>query len=351
MRGLAAVAVVCHHALAIMGPFTVRSGYLAVDFFFVLSGFVIAGAYDGKIAEGLTVGGFFRARAIRLYPLYLFGALVSIFDAGVGQVFHAGFQWPSWLAYVEASGLALIGFPTPGWISHHGTLYPLNSSFWSLLFEFVVNMVFVVAWPWLRGRTLYAVIAVCGAALAIGCFVRGSADLGASYEHFPWSMARVGFSFFLGVLLRRKRFSLRAPVWTPYLIGLAILLVPVSTSARPWFDSATVLFVLPALVVLGSNLEPVGVKAEKRADLWGVTSYGVYALHTPLVHGLDMMLHRLPAALRPEHVAPLYVVVLVPLLLIVAWAVYEQYDKPVRTMLRRRFDRSPPRQRDAIAAE
>ena len=77
LRGLAAIIVVLFHAEAFFGRQIAPGGYLAVDLFFVLSGFVIAHAYDHKFAQGLPAFTFIRHRLIRFYPLYLLGLLIG----------------------------------------------------------------------------------------------------------------------------------------------------------------------------------------------------------------------------------------------------------------------------------
>ena len=73
LRGVGAIAVMAGHAGIVLGAYMPPFMYLAVDMFFVLSGFVLAHAYDRKFAEGLSVGAFLKARIARLYPIYLSG--------------------------------------------------------------------------------------------------------------------------------------------------------------------------------------------------------------------------------------------------------------------------------------
>src|SRR6185437_6209521 len=74
LRGVAALAVVLYHyASDLIAP----HGYLAVDLFFAMSGFVIASAYEAKLKDGLDVRGFLGIRAKRLAPLWMLGAIVG----------------------------------------------------------------------------------------------------------------------------------------------------------------------------------------------------------------------------------------------------------------------------------
>lgn len=337
LRGAAALIVVCHHAVTVMGRYLPVEGYLAVDFFFVLSGFVIAHSYDRKIRDGMTWNRFLRVRVDRLYPVYLLGVLVALADAVAGRVWHLGEQWPSWSSMGISGLLTLFCIPTPEAISQHGTLFTLNSSFWSLFFEFIANGVFVLGWRWLRGPALYMLIAVCGAALAWGCLLRGNADVGSSWPEFALGFPRVGFSFFLGVALSRWRLRLTAPWPLIFTIPIAVLLMKVPPAMRSLYDLAAIIGVFPLCVVLGANLR-MGSSAGLVSEAFGDASYPIYVLHTAVTHAFDLALHKLHA--RPEAHPFLYAA---PLLVVVAsfsWAIYQFYEKPILDILRRRRNAS-----------
>jgi peptidoglycan/LPS O-acetylase OafA/YrhL len=76
LRGVAALAVVVTHALYFFPP--TPMAYLAVDFFFMLSGFVLAHAYGERLRQGMTAGRFMAIRLIRLYPLYALGSALYL---------------------------------------------------------------------------------------------------------------------------------------------------------------------------------------------------------------------------------------------------------------------------------
>src|ERR1700761_6004380 len=73
LRGVAAIAVMLHHFRPLTAPWLFAHGYLAVDLFFLLSGFVIAHAYDARFRKGLGVPAFLVIRLIRLWPMIAFG--------------------------------------------------------------------------------------------------------------------------------------------------------------------------------------------------------------------------------------------------------------------------------------
>ena len=121
MRGVSALAVVLFHAEALAGTQMAPGGYLAVDLFFVLSGLVIAHAYEGWLLQTLTPIAFMRHRLIRFYPLYLLGLVL-----GVGLmtleilVSPPAVLTPGQVTGATVAGLAFL--PAPFGTS----LYPLN---------------------------------------------------------------------------------------------------------------------------------------------------------------------------------------------------------------------------------
>jgi peptidoglycan/LPS O-acetylase OafA/YrhL len=100
MRGIAAIIVVFDHLEIKLDHSPTNSAHPAVDFFFVLSGFVIAAAYRPKLKNGMSIGSFFEARLVRLYPLFALGAALGLIIA-VGRIeLHANsaMTWGNLLA-------------------------------------------------------------------------------------------------------------------------------------------------------------------------------------------------------------------------------------------------------------
>ena len=135
MRGVAAIMVVLLHIGNLgLGPFKPQFGYLAVDLFFALSGFVISYSYDPRLARGMTVGTFMLRRIIRLYPLYLIGSLVGFMTTPIivnNPALVEGLGSPHFRAYLLITGLLNVAF-VPGILP---MLFPFNTPMWSLFFE------------------------------------------------------------------------------------------------------------------------------------------------------------------------------------------------------------------------
>ena len=81
LRGIAALLVIWYHIFEgfATSPIDQRfnHGYLAVDFFFILSGFVVGYAYDDRWKTTMNTKDFFKRRLIRLHPMVILGAVLG----------------------------------------------------------------------------------------------------------------------------------------------------------------------------------------------------------------------------------------------------------------------------------
>ena len=145
LRGVAALLVIVYHVFECFGWTPVPHGYLAVDFFFVLSGFVIGYAYDSRWSEGLSVGHFFKRRLIRLHPMVIMGTLIG----AVCFFLQGSVRWDGshvsagWVMVAMLLGMLML----PLWpgaaadVRGNGELFPLNGPSWSLFFEYIGTLV------------------------------------------------------------------------------------------------------------------------------------------------------------------------------------------------------------------
>lgn len=283
LRGLAAAAVVMfhlHHFLP--GIWRPVSAYLAVDLFFALSGFVLAEAYSRQLDEGLSFRGFMAKRLTRLWPLYALGLVIVVLPLGARVA--AGQAPVRDLAPVLPAALML------PWPSSQGLLYPLNIAAWSLFFELIANALMVTIWRWLGRGTLIAIVALSAVGLAVSAIAFGSLDFGFTLDGAPTALARVMFSFFLGLLIwRTAPTAPRISPWFPVL-GLALILVCAPGPAlRPAFDMLAVTMMLPALLWLGAAAEP-GPRSLPLFKAAGAVSYAVYVTHVPILNWVSRTL-------------------------------------------------------------
>lgn len=278
LRAVAAAAVVIHHGPDLFG---VPGGslYLAVDLFFVVSGFVIAEAYGATIsAQGAPA--FLRRRLARLFPLYAlglaFGTAVALREAAR----HADASAAD-LAVSFAAALVLLPVPSAG----AAFLYPLMPVAWSLALEIGVNALAAAVWSWLRGWVLVTILAGAALALAVVAMRHGDLDVGWNGATAIGGPPRAFYGFAAGLLLHRLWATGRGRVLVPAPLVLAATLLALAVPPpvpRAVWDCAIVVALAPALVWLAvcsapsSRLRPVFLAA-------GGISYAVYALHLPLL--------------------------------------------------------------------
>lgn len=283
LRGVAALAVLLLHTRNYVWPGLARSAYLAVDFFFVLSGFVVAHAYDAKLGHGLSVAQFLKLRMLRIYPLHLAGLLIGAAALAVAALAGEGRLSAGEVGLALALGSLFLPWPFAG-EPHH--LFPLNPPAWSLFFEVLANLAYGVAHRWLSQPVLIAMVVLAGAALCVQAAVAGTADVGVRWQNLEGGAARVFFSFPLGVLLYRWRAFIPASLgaWGPWPLMAVLFLACMPAVPAPWravYDLAFVFALAPALVAAGTQ-SPPPAGARSFFVALGAISFPLYALHTPL---------------------------------------------------------------------
>ena len=335
LRGVAAVAVIFYHLNSVrLEPNIVPHGYLAVDFFFVLSGFVVAYAYEATLRSSLTFRAFVVKRMIRLYPLAMLGVLLGFAVLLLKWCFYP--EKVDALPRILVSGLFnLLMLPTLfGDVASRYESFPGNGPLWTLFFEFVANLL----WAWvgirMRNAGLLAVAAVSWLVLAAYACRFHTLNVGFDIPTSAAGLARVCFGFPLGVVIFRLRSVLRVPALPGGAVILAALLLLVLSSPLgadedgvPWWDLLSVLVLLPALVVLGTGQGPAG----RLGAVLGALSYPIYVLHLPvllLVSGLHQ------TVLQDWNVQLLVLAGLVTTV-VVALAALRLYDEPLRRRLSR----------------
>lgn len=286
LRGIAAAAVVAFHAGSFFGPFKPQSAYLAVDFFFVLSGFVLAYAYDNRLGSRLTAAAFLRRRVIRLFPLYLAGSVLAGCAAATAVfVAHDAAQW-NVQSLVTAAILAAVMLPSPV----TANLFPLNIPSWSLFFELLANGVYGTR-VWQGRRFVWAVVILAAVGVFVEAIIAGDMNNGVEWgdpwwSTLVWGAFRVAYSFPLGLLLYRNIDAIRLPRCPPVVLAIVLIGLLWCNPGASWrvpFDLAFVLAVSPAIVMIGAQTEPATAWQTAACGFLGAISYPIYALHHPVL--------------------------------------------------------------------
>ena len=317
----------------------VRHAYLAVDFFFGLSGFVVAYAYDDRWTR-MSIPQFFRIRLIRLHPLVLLGATLGLlgylFDPFGKAINHTPAPMLL-LAYLTS----LLLLPSPPVGGRPNESQALNGPAWSLMQEYLGNIAYALILRRLRAVTLGIIFALSGLLLVWVANTKGSLDGGWGYPEIWMAPLRLTVSFVMGLWLYRIQSRIRRPKIG--LLALSIVLVVLfqmprfpnvsGFSLNGLYDVACVLFLFPLIILCGAHSE-AGVGMMRLCKFSGRLSYPLYITHIPFVY----VLANFTSARHPGKLVVLaWIFVVLPLAITVAWLALKYLDEPVRAWLTRRY--------------
>ena len=337
LRGVAALAVVAFHTAGFFGKQAFPHGYLAVDFFFMLSGFVIAYAYQKKLDEGWSTASFMKARLIRLYPLYLVGLLLGIVFRFLPL--HSG---TNHFSGMESAALILLGLlilPAPPLRGHDSAMFPFNTPSWSLHYEILANLLHALL---LRRRNVASLVSTCtisAVAILYSTHHLGTMDFGLRSSQFVYGISRVIFSYTAGILsfLVWKSRRIRIHVPPTIIIFLLLILLAIPANRPSWipYDLLITMFLFPSLLLLGAASQPAQHMVSIFKTL-GTLSYAIYVLHVPLsqLFGLAWGHFR---GQTFQHDAPWSGAMYLVLVLSASWFLNRFYDLRARAFLRGRL--------------
>jgi peptidoglycan/LPS O-acetylase OafA/YrhL len=333
LRGIGAVGVVLYHLKSLFLPVAAPGGYLAVDLFFMLSGVVLSHAYEARFRVGMGTLAFMRARLIRLYPLYLMGTLFGIVVTLASMRGHNVLDWDV-SSLLQASVLALLFLPSFS-VSPVNRLFPLNIPCWTMAAEILVNLLFVIFWPLLTSRRLIFISLLSGCAVVWAIVHQGNIDQGSTASSLVVGLVRTVFGFSVGVLIARHiRQTLRRENNLSVLAIVAVFVIAIigwpRDGLRAVWDAVCLLLVFPTIVYFGTLIDPDS-RLRRIATFFGVTSYAVYVLHTPLSYVVNSTI-RISAR---GSGAPYSGVALFGVLLTGSWLIDRHFDMPVRRQLSR----------------
>jgi peptidoglycan/LPS O-acetylase OafA/YrhL len=317
----------------------VRHAYLAVDFFFGLSGFVVAYAYDDRWTR-MSIPQFFRIRLIRLHPMVLLGATLGLlgylFDPFGKAINHTSAPMLL-LAYVTS----LLLLPSPPVGGRAEETQALNGPAWSLMQEYLGNIAYALILRRLRAITLGIIFGLSGLLLIWVANTKGSLDGGWGYPVIWMAPLRLTVSFVMGLWLYRIQDRIRRPKIG--LLALSIVLVvvfqmpkfsnAVGLSLNGLYDAACVLLLFPLIILCGAHSE-AGAGMMKLCKFSGKLSYPLYITHIPFVYVLANFVHtRHPG----KTVVLAWIFLVLPFAITVAWLALKYLDEPVRAWLTRRY--------------
>ena len=348
LRGVAALVVICYHigeafATSFLDQ-VVNHGYLAVDFFFMLSGFVIGYAYDER-RETMGIWAFAKRRLIRLHPMVVMGALLG------GLTFYA--QGCEYWKVSEVS-IGLLIFATllnmllvPAWSSVEvrgfGEIFPLNGPTWSLFYEYIANALYVLAIRRLSTRWLAGCVFATGGVLFAYAVTNEYGYLGAGWTFadngFWGGLLRVMFAFPAGLLLSRvfKQRRVHGAFWWCALTVVAVTTIPrIGGADHLWangiYDALCVLLIFPLVVWIGASGQTTDAFSTRLCNFLGDISYPLYIVHYPVIYVYY-------AWVKNNHLTFCQTLsqalVLVFGCIALAWTCLKIYDIPVRRWLQK----------------
>lgn len=304
LRGVAAIMVVIYHLFEAFSGGSrlnqiVNHGYLAVDFFFVLSGFVIGYAYDDRW-DNMSVKGFIKRRLIRLHPMIIAGMITG----AIAFYFSSSaivFPHISQVSFISLMLVMLIGFtllPLPVSMDIRGwsEMYPLNGPAWSLLFEYFANLIYALVIRKFSNRVLLVFVVISACVLFHYSVFGPKGDVIGGWSlnprHLHIGFIRLLYPFFAGLLISRtfrpKRVIKHAFLWCSLMVVVILSVPRIGGSEHLWmnglYDALSIIFLFPLIVCLGASGEVQGRYLTKLSGFLSDISYPIYIIHYPLIY-------------------------------------------------------------------
>ena len=356
LRGVAALVVMWYHVFEGFATSPIdqgfNHGYLAVDFFFILSGFVIGYAYDDRWQRSLTTKEFFKRRLIRLHPMVIMGVVLG----AITYFVQGSERWDGTHVATSVVMLAMLLnlflIPAvPGTavdVRGNNEMYPLNGPNWSLFFEYIGNILYALFIRKLSTRWLAVLVALAGIGLASYAIGNGSGygHLGVGWSlsgtNFPGGMLRLLFAFSAGLLMSRvfKPVHIRGAFWLCSLGVIVLLCMPhVGGADRLWlnglYDSVCVILIFPLLVWLGASGKATDNGTSRICKFCRDISYPVYVVHYPFMYLFYAWLWGGEEKIPFSQAWPAALLVFFGSIAL-TYLILKVYDEPVRRWLARR---------------
>lgn len=375
LRGVAALMVVMFHCFETyipqIGTQIINHGYLAVDFFFLLSGFVIGYAYDDRWGK-MSTWDFFKRRLVRLHPLVISGTVIGacLFFFGACEEFSLVATCPWWkFALCFLMGILMIpcgtGMDIRGW----GETNSFNGPNWSLTYEYIGNILYAFILRRMP-KVALAVLCVCSAFITLdltlgwdvfGFFAEPKFDViggwGLTPDQLYVGFGRLLFPFLCGLLISRilpsrmtqdnpsgSPLRLRGGFWWASLALIVIFSIPQiggkSCFADGLYQSIAILIAFPLIILLGAGSVTTDARSTKICKTLGELSYPLYMTHFPFIYMQKAWVMNHPDAAVWQHISLNIGIIVIAVVL--TWAVFKLYDEPVRRWLTEKWLKRKP---------
>ena len=278
---------------------TLNHGHIAVDFFFILSGFVISYAYDSRW-KSMNTWQFFKRRLIRLHPMLIMGAIIGTITFAIagftrwdGTTTHTGWVMMAMLLTMFMIP-ALPGVPYE--VRGNGEMFPLNGPGWSLFFEYIGNILYALFIRRLSTGILMLLTIILGCLHAwffIGN-ISGYDMVGVGWTidevNFFGGLVRMLFPFTMGMLIARtfKPRKVKGAFWICSTMLIALFSVPYiapvgNISINSLYEFVCIAAIFPFIVWLGA-CGSCGAKGTRINKVLGDISYPLYIVHYPIMY-------------------------------------------------------------------
>lgn len=351
LRGVAALIVVIFHVLEAHSTshldLMINHGYLAVDFFFLLSGYVIGYAYDDRWQK-MSIGTFFKRRLERLQPMVIMGMIIGaiFFYASDSPLFPAIHTVPVWkLLLIMLIGFTLIPIPVSWDIRGWQEMHPLDGPAWSLFFEYVGNILYALGIRKLSKSALSILVGLAAIALIYLTVFGPTGDVIGGWSITPEQLGigftRLMFPFFAGLLLSRATKPTRinnAFLWCGILLTIVLAIPRIGGADHLWmngiYESFIIILVFPLIVYLGASGQIHSNRESKICKFLADLSYPLYITHYPFIYVYTGWVSAHKGTNMP--LAVVYGILTFVVSVLVGYLSLKYYDEPVRAWLKKK---------------
>ena len=358
LRGVAALMVLLYHVFNDAKSFFVwpapvyefYHGFLGVDFFFILSGFVMGYAYDLRLEDrSLTLGGFIKRRLIRLHPMVVMGVILG----AIAFIIQGCTKWDgtevALQAVMWATLLGLFLIPSPLGMDVRGNTeaFPLNGPHWSLFFEYIGSLLYGILLHRLPTKWLRVWVA-CGIfSIAAYALLQEGGGVAYGWSSEPMNLLggalRMLYAYPMGLLMarmfrQRKPEPLQGPVFLFCSLALVVLLgLPLfgGKESETIYQLVCLFSFFPGIIWIGAR-GMVSGRQQRAVSFLGRLSYPLYATHFPLIYLYITWVARDDAPYQGYIHPWLLVIITLVASVLIATLCLLFYDEPLRKWLSRK---------------